>query len=325
MFLTNFSTSAMNLEWFDHDWEQIKQFTTRNQLNGIELILHGDYDLSKIPEDLVHGLHLSYWPMWLDFWREDRQTLLKQFKNEENIRQFYGGLDAQLLVEHYQKEFAIAQGLGVKYLVFHVGHVELLHTYNWNFTYTNWDVLEAAVELINQSFPENDQNIVLLFENLWWPGLNLLDDELTRKFFQKIHYRNKGLMLDIAHLMITNSNLRDEQEASDYILKQIDDLGELKEQIRGVHLSSSLPGEYLREDHSEELARVAEIQGIWEQYVAAIPHIKKIDRHQPFRDQSIRKIIAEIEPEYTVFEVLPRDAVEFENFIREQNLALGRL
>ncbi|MCK4259841.1 MAG: TIM barrel protein [Halanaerobiales bacterium] len=324
MFLTNLSTSQRNLEWFQNDWNEIVKFTQRNQLDGIELIMHGDYDLSKIPENLVHGLHLCYWPMWLDFWKNDRRGLLRQFKTEENINNFYGGLDPEVLIDYYKKEFEIAKKLKVKYVVFHVSHVEILHTYSWKFTYNDWDVLKAAAELINESFQDSDESITLLFENLWWPGLNFLDAELTQRFFELIQYKNKGFMLDLAHLMITNFDLKNEREATDYILTQINKLGELKKYIRGIHINASIAGDYLKQDHSNEAKRIEKIEKIWDQYIAVISHIKKIDHHIPFKDKSIQEIIDEIEPDYKIFEVLPKDLEEFEHFLNIQHQALGR-
>ncbi len=262
--------------------------------------------------------------MWLDFWRKDYDELLRQFGHQENIKTFYRGLKPHVLVDHYQHELKIAKKLSVEYMVFHVGHVRLKDAYSWNFSYDDREVLSAAVDLINQSFPKKDLGITLLFENLWWPGLTLLDRELTQDFLKSIHYPNKGLLLDLSHLMITEPELKHEHEAKDYIIDKINGLGTLKKEIRGVHINKSLPGEYLKRDHSDQLERINLNNNFWKQVFKVKDHIDQIDRHLPFKDPCLQEIIALINPLYSVFELVPDNLAEFTEQIRAQNMALGR-
>lgn len=324
MFLTNLSTSSRDLKWFNGNWHEVIGFLRRHGLDGIELILHGEHNLKNIPPNLVQGMHLRYWPVWLDFWREDQPALLRQFGNEENIKMLYGGLKPQCLVDHYKKEFKIARQLKAKYVVFHVSHVELSHIYNWKFSYNDHEVLEATAELINEVFQGDDEDIILLFENLWWPGLNFLNPDYTGNFFDKIQYNNKGFMLDIGHLMITNPRLKNEMEAKDYIIDKIELLGEVKDFIKGIHINKAICGAYLQQDHSAKAKKLDKIENIWDKFIEARSHILNMDLHIPFDHPSIQEVIDFINPRYVVFEVVAKDLQEFEHFIQVQNQALGR-
>jgi hypothetical protein len=295
-FLTNLANSRSQMDWFEHDPRQIEAFLERNRLDGIELIFHGSLQVDGMPVNSIKGIHLSYWPMWLDFWRGNKAELLRQFSSWENIQHFYGSLTKEALLSHYQRELERARELAVEYMVFHVSHVQMEHIYSWDFTYSDEEVLEAAAELINGAFGKEDLGIDLLFENLWWPGLNFLRPELTEKFFRRIDYPRKGFMLDIGHLMLTNSLLKDEEEACAYILERIEQLGELKRYIRGIHLNKALAGEYLRQDHSDKRRRLSQMPDFGERYLEARKHILMLDRHLPFDHPCIQKVIQALNP-----------------------------
>jgi sugar phosphate isomerase/epimerase len=317
-YLTNLTTLQYHMDWFDNDWEKIKEFINRNKLNGLELMFLKGYDEKNIPKDTVVGMHLSYWSMWLDFWRENHTALIEQFGSEENIMSFYGGLDKNTLIKHYKWEVENAKKLDVEYAVFHVTHSEILHTYNFEFTYSDWDVLEATAELVNESFGDVDEGFTLLFENLWCPGLKLTDANLVERFLDKINYPNKGIMLDIGHLMITNPKIQNEEEACKYILSVINNLGDYKNYIKGIHLNKSLSGDYLRSDHSEKIEILQSKKDFWDKLEYSGRHIKNIDLHVPFDSHFIKEVIDEIKPEYLVFEVLAPNLEELENMLTVQ-------
>ncbi|ATW27587.1 TIM barrel protein [Candidatus Formimonas warabiya] len=326
VYLTNIASSSRYLNWFEQSWHQIADFTKKNRLDGVELIVHHDApDLTAIPPNLVQGLHLTYWPVCLDFLRQDKEALLRQFGNEENIRMYYEGLTPQCMINHYKNELRIAKQLKVKYVVFHVSHVELAHIYTWKFSYHDREVLDAAADLINEVFREEEGEITLLCENLWWPGLNFLDPDETERFIKRIQYPNKGFMLDIGHLMITNPRLTNGQEAVNYILDTLKNLGAVKEWIKGIHLNMALCGDYLQQDHSGKAEKLDQIENIWDRFLEARDHILNIDVHVPFDDPAIRKVIDFIQPQYVVFEVEPKDVQQFAHFITAQNQALGRM
>ena len=53
-----------------------------------------------------------------------------------------------------------------------------------------------------------------------------------------------------------------------------------------------------------------------------IRHISKIDRHVPFTDPSIKRIVDFINPQYLVYEFITDSFKELEQYIETQNRAL---
>ncbi|HHX74885.1 MAG TPA: TIM barrel protein [Firmicutes bacterium] len=320
--LINIATDTRTLSWFANDWSNIQALVDRHGLDGVELCVGPNYPLEQIPKKLVTGVHLRYFPIWLDFWREDKAALLRQFGSEEIVRHYYGGMGRQCLVDFFQDEFARAQALQAKYMVFHVAHVELLHAYTRQFSYSDDDVLEASVEIIAEAFGSEDRGITLLLENLWWPGLRLVDYHSTKDFFRRVSYPNKGFVLDISHLMITNPALQTEEEACSYLLQVLAELKELKAEIKAVHLNKSLSGSYFMQNHQDKADEICRLPSFWDQLSFARHHIAAIDWHEPFECCEIKKVIETINPQYLVYELLAGDLPQLEEMIARQKAAL---
>ncbi len=319
--LMNFSVHSSDLEKFEGDYNKIKQFLRKNGLHGLELIQHSSWDAGDIPASMIVGLHMRFWPIWLDFWKEDKAELLRQFGDEDSYRHYYGGSTRSALIEHYRNELKTAIDMGAEYVVFHVSHVQLEHCYNYRFTYKDREVVEAFIEMLNEILEGMDAKFDLLLENLWWPGLTLTDKKIAARLMEGINYPNKGFMLDTGHLMNTNRELKTEEEAVEYMLKVLEKLDELSVYIEGIHLNSSLSGEYVK----NEILRGGEYdpeEAFFNRYLKAFGHISKIDRHMPFTHPSVKKIIEFIKPQYLVYELLTDSLEELDEYVEVQNKAL---
>ncbi|MBC3889957.1 TIM barrel protein [Acetobacterium paludosum] len=324
MYLMNISNYSGDLEKFQKDWKNVECFLEKHQLDGVELICYNEEYLETLPRHILKGLHLKYFPTWLEFYKNNHEKVCEMFGGIEGVRQYYGGIHPETLKEAFRNEYQRAQEFGVEYMVYHVSHVTTEHSFTRAFDYTDDDVLDATVELVNQAFDRNS-DVMLLFENLWWPGLTLLDKEKAQRFLARINYKNKGIMLDLSHLMITNPKLKTAGEAAEYIIETIEKLGSLKEWIKGIHVNLSLPGDYLTADHQSEYAEILKTEDQFERYIKTVGHIKKIDWHVPFDHPLVKNIIDLIEPEYVVFELQTQNLQQLDDYINIQNKAIGRL
>ena len=90
--------------------------------DGIEFMLCAPWDRAMYPPAYIKGVHLLFWPSWLDFWRGDKAALLAEFGMEENIRVYYGSLDVGDWVELWKENLRQAAVCQPQYLVFHVAH-----------------------------------------------------------------------------------------------------------------------------------------------------------------------------------------------------------
>ena len=321
--LFHLSTTPKQLKMFEENWGEIKEFVDKNSMDGIELGLTLDYDLNKIPKEAIVGVHLSFYPMWLDFWRGNKEQLAVQFKNKEALSAYYKGESPECLIESYKKQYERAKALGAQYMVFHVSHVLPEDSFTWQFDYTDKEIMEATLELIHAAFPSDDEEgPLLLFENLWWPGLNYKDAQLTKWFIEQVQYPNKGYLVDISHLILTNSQVGTEEQAYSYVKETIEALGETRKWIKGVHLNKALPKHYMKRDHRYLLQKYKETKDSKQKLAILKKHIQALDGHVPFDHPVAKKIVDLINPLYCVYETAPDSRYELAYFIKKQNEAL---
>ena len=320
--LFHLSTTPKQLSMFEENWEDIKEFVSKNYMDGIELGLTIDYNLEKIPKEIIVGVHLSFYPMWLDFWRGNKEQLAKQFTTKEALYAYYKGETPECLVENYKKQYERAKALGARYMVFHVSHVLPEDSFTWQFDYTDKEVMEATLELVNRAFPNEEEGPLLLFENLWWPGLNYKDAMLTKWFIDKVKYPNKGYLVDVSHLILNNSQIGTEKQAYDYIKETIEALGETKKWIKGLHLNKTLPKHYMQRNHSYLLQKYQETKDSKQKLTILKKHINALDGHMPFDHPMAKKIVDLIQPLYCVYETAPTSRYELAYFIKKQNEVL---
>jgi len=317
--LINLSTYKCDMDRFHCNSSEITNLLGKHNMDGVELLNSLMWDENIIPSSIVIGVHLRYYPTWLDFWNNNESELLRQFGSNEGVKNYFGGTNRESIIDNYRKEIQQADKIGAQYVVFHVAHVQVEHSYTYEFTYTDEEIIDATAELINEVFKGLNTNIKLLFENLWVPGLTFLNKEILLRLLEKVQYSNKGFMLDTAHLMNTNFDLTNEKEGIQYILNTVNNLGELKKFIKGIHLNCSLSGEYIKEqiqaNHKCKLT-------FNEMKKNVLFHIMKIDMHKPFSDVDVKKLIDFIEPEYVIYEFITRSFEELDEYIAIQNKAL---
>lgn len=322
--LFHLSTTPRQLGLFHEDWQEIKEFVDKQDIDGIELGLTMDYDLNKVPQEIIHGVHLTFYPMWVDFWREDEEKLGRLFKDKTEQYAYYKAHHPQEMVENYRKQYERAKSLGAEYMVFHVSHVLPSDSFFTNpFDYTDKEVMLAAIELINAAFPQEAEGPLLLFENLWWPGLNYKDAPLTTWFIEQIKYPNKGYLMDISHLTLNQLQIGNEKQVVEYVKKTIEALGETAEWIKGVHLNKTLPKRYCQKDFTRLASQYEEAKDTKYKQSILMKHIKALDGHQPFDHPGAKTIIEQINPLYCVYETAPVSRYELAYFIKKQNQALG--
>lgn len=319
--LFNLSNHDIDLGKFSFDHSRLEAFIKDFGFDGIELIQNNEWKEEQIPSRFVKGMHMRFWPVWLDFWNGNANELQRQFGNMDTLRHYYGGDSRKAMVDWYKKELETAIRLKAEYVVFHISHVLPEHCFNYRFTYTDNEVVKAGIELLNEVLDGVSGEFRLLVENLWWPGLTLLDDALAKELLAGVKYPNKGFMLDISHMMNTNLQLADEDEAVDYILRMVNRLGVIAGEIKGIHLNSSLSGEYVKSQFGN--GSIFNEKDFFKRYCDSYAHVLQIDRHVPFKSTSIRKVLDFVNPDYLVYEFLTENIKILEEYAAAQNSVLG--
>ena len=188
-------------------WEDLRAELSRLGCDGLEGVWGGEDFPPDLPAELVVGYHLTFYPDWLDFYRDDRPALIRKFGSLDTARRFYGGLGPETLLEQYRQDLDRAAALGAEYVVFHVSDVSLEEGYTYQWLHSSAEVIDGAVEVINTILAGRDWPFAFLVENQWWPGFTFTEPEDTARLLDGIRCPKKGIMLDTGHLMNANTAL----------------------------------------------------------------------------------------------------------------------
>ena len=316
--LTNLSNADCDVEnILQNDADAVPAIVREHGLDGIEFMICGPWDRVMHPPQYIKGVHLLFWPCWLDFWQGNREILLAELGSEENIRAYYGSADVGGWLEAWRENLRQAALCSPQYVVFHVAHNRTSEMYRREFSASDEDVIRATIDLVNEIASALPEGCRLLFENLWWPGLTFQKPELAALLLEQVSYPDTGFMLDTGHLMNTNPDLRSEADAAAYVEKICRDLGELGKRIYGVHLHQSLSGAYTREMMRRHAGEHRPLS--WEE---AMDYVAHVDLHHPFQTDAARRILDTIRPDYLVHEFQHRSRDDLENKLRIQQRVL---
>lgn len=311
-YLFNYSV----IDWYEKELQLMGQslgeYVASMKLDGIEQLIYDNNMILKYKE-LTIGVHLEYWSYWIDFWWNNQQRLDYIFESNEEKKHYYKAQNIYEWIEYIKKNITLALNLKPQYLVWHVSEANVQEIFTYNFYYNDRQVLLATSEVFNEVAKIIPDNVLILFENLWWPGLRLNSMENVVYFFEKLKHNNVGIMLDTGHLMNTNINLTSELEASIFIKDIVNNLGSFASLIKGVHLNCSLSGQYQKK-FIEQQFKFCEFDKhrLWE-------HIIKIDKHEIFQTKAPSFLIDYIQPQYVVHELAYDNLILLRNKIMAQS------
>ena len=309
-------------------WRSLQREAAALGCAGIEAIWAGEDIPADLPEGLVQGHHLTFFPDWLDMYHNQQTAVKNKFGSMAIAFEHYGGWGPDCLLCRYREDLARAERLRPHYLVFHVSDVSLEEGLTYQWQHSNEEVIEAALEIINALLADYaaDAPWEFLVENQWWPGFTFTEPAETARLLEGINYPRKGIMLDVGHLMNCNRDLQTQAEGAAYVQAMLDKHGSLAQAVRGVHLHYSLSGAYVKE-HIGELpewwasADYAERTGYCYNYVL------QIDQHLPWTDEAILPVLARISPAYLTHEFNANSRAERRQMVAQQKglLKLGGL
>lgn len=289
----------------------INAYLQAENLNGIELMLYKNDALPCNSLDKILGIHLKYWPFWMDFWNNNTEALKMQFACQQDLISYFGNATStEAWLAYIKDHIGAALALNPEYLVWHVANADYQEAFTLNFRYSDAEVLACTTELFNSIAEIIPATTLVLFENLWWPGLRLTNKEQVDSFLAQINHPHTGIMLDLGHLLNTNCELQNEVEAYAYALSVLEQLGETCKQIKGVHLSCSLSGYYVKSFEKK-----------FPNNTPIFKHITQIDQHRPCQNSELKKIINLIQPQYLVHELYYNDFQELSSLLKIQRNA----
>lgn len=319
----NIVNIVSNDDWLKEyrDSDDLRSFIGGCLCDGAEAIRCLPDGSGKVTPDLLKGCHLMFYPNWVDFWRGNETYLKKHFGSREVWEGYYRCKTPEEYAEMIRADMDWAEEMGAEYAVFHVSDVSNEEIFDYKWEHTNTEVIDATAELLNYVMRGRGYHFKLLLENLFTPGMTLTDPHETERMLSALDYENKGLLLDTGHLMSTNLDLENEDEALDYVLSTVRRHGELARYIRGMHLHQSVTGACVREMFAQNIVPERDFYASFAQSYA---WILKIDRHLPFTSPRVRELIDLVQPDYLVHELAAPDRDAKTKAVLRQMKALGR-
>ena len=294
--------------------KDMQYFSEKYGFDGFELIKFFDGDNSSLKK-YIKGYHMRFFPSWMELYLEDFNSLYDELRDEKYFKSLCGGHSKKELIEYYKRELKIAKELEVEYVVFHACNVKVTEAMTYDFKYSDKEVLNAVISIINEIFEDGEYDFKLLFENLWWSGLRLTNKEEIEYLLNGVKYKNVGFILDTGHMINNNRDIKNSKEGIKYIKKNIENIGEYKNLIYGMHLNYSLSGEYVNRAIKENKEKNLSIEEIMSN---VYQHVGSIDYHDPFEDKEIIDVINSLPIKYLVFELIGDTREELEDKIQRQ-------
>ena len=309
--LVNVSNTGYDQKMFNALPRGLEGFLREQSLDGVEMFLYGDWDGCQAKGE-IDGVHLRFWPYWLDFWRGEKELVRQELGTKDKIDQVFGAETPEAWLEIWKDNIRQAVKTGARYLVLHVSDAAPSELYTWRFHVSDEEVIRGTMELVNALDEVLPEGLLLLFENLWWPGLRLDNPALLETLLTGVKHQKCGVMLDTGHLMNTNQCLGNEADGFRYVLQKVGQLGCLKQVIKGIHLSTSLSGAYVRKTLAASAPASLSIEQI-------MRHVALIDQHRPCCEQRlVESLLAQIEPAWVVHEFIYSSAEEWTQKVSQQ-------
>lgn len=311
-------------EWLKEykDRADMNSFIKECKCDGAEVIRGGDDNTGIYCSENVVGVHLYFYPSWLDFWNMNIDGLKKHFGSREIWENYYRATNHEEFLKPYQDDMDYAEAMGAEYAVFHINDVsnEEVLTYEWE--HANREVIVAAAEIINELTLGRNYHFKLLLENLFTPGMTLLNPNETELMLNLVNYENKGIVMDTGHLMCAPQNITEEEQGIDFVLQTVKNHGELAKYIKALHLHQSTTGNFVADLKTRNIIPEKDFYALWAQ---SYNIILNIDQHRPFTSPRVQEILELVEPEFVCHEISAQNRADKLEKVLVQMKALGRI
>ena len=252
--------------------------------DGLELLTSYDHP-DPCFRGVTESVHLPYATDWMAAWEGRPYDM-----DDESARFYMFGRSREDVVSNVADAIRYASELDPAYGVFHAGDGPLDGLMVRDTGLDSRRVLDEMAEMMNTvvaSLPGGEPPFRILFENLWWPGLRLLDDSDFRRLESRLEFERWGVCVDTGHMMNCLPDIYTEQDGiaalEDYVEKR--------------------PGDDIISYISE-----------------AFGHISRIDQHMPFSDPRCNRLLEILRPEYVTHEMPGSKAGMLEDFRQQRSL-----
>ncbi len=281
--------------------------------DGLELLTSYD-EPDPWFRGLAESVHLPYATDWMAAWEGRPYDL----DDDESLFYMFGR-DRDQVVSNVALAIERATSLSPAYGVFHATNGDIPELRSRTHSRDSKDVLSEFAEMVNTvvaGFPGGEPPFRILFENLWWPGLRLVDESDYRYLARRIEFEDWGICLDTGHLMNCLPGIESESDGIEALLDIFHGYSrDMVDSVNAVHFHWSASWAY-RSTFEE-----ASPDGDLSDFIAsAYPHITKVDQHMPFSDPRCAELLEVLEPDYVTHELPGSRVGVIEDFIQQRSL-----
>ncbi len=269
----------------------------------------------KVPEEYISispSVHLPFAIDWYRGWQGKAD--LSEF-DESNVKHVMYGRDREEMAKNISEAIAFAAEIEPAYGVFHASNTNVEEVMFREQTDDSKDVLSAFCELMNMTvsrFKGGEPPLKLAFENLWWPGLKLLDPWEYDFMTDNLEFDNWGFCLDTGHMMNTLTDAYEEDHCIDRLLGIFQNYPkEMKDRICTMHLHFSTSSEYRSTFEPSARPKGETMQ---ETISRSYEHVMKIDQHRPFTSSRCKLLVDELQPDFVTHEIVGDSVKALEGF-----------
>ncbi len=282
--------------------------------DGLEMLTSYD-EMPDAHCALSASVHLPYATDWMAAWEE------RPYEMDDYSSKYYMfGRSPEEVVSNITLAIRLAGKASPPYGVMHLANADIPYMRTRRFPRTDQEVISAFSEVMNRvalGFPDGEPPFRILFENLWWPGLRMVDESGLRLLERKLEFSNWGICLDTGHLMNCLPGIRTESDGIEAVTRIVSGYGEdTLDRIETVHFHYSASSDY--RDSFEE--RMLGDEPISDFVRGLYPHVGSIDQHMPFSDQGCAEILEILKPEYVTHEMPGSETGPLEDFIKQRSL-----
>ena len=281
--------------------------------DGLELLTSYDHP-DPFYRGITESVHLPYATDWMAAWDGHPYEM-----DDESSRFYMFGRTRDGIVSNVTSAIRYAAELEPAYGVFHAGDGPLDQLIVREPDMDGMRVLDEMAEMMNtviSGFPGGEPPFRILFENLWWPGLRLLDASDYRRLESRLEFDDWGICLDTGHMMNCLPDICSQSDGIEALLKVFSGYPEdMVDRIETVHFhwSASYPYRSTFEERTPGDDLMSYISD-------AFSHITRIDQHMPFDDPRCLELIDLLRPEYVTHEMPGSKAGMLEDFRQQRSL-----
>ncbi|MDR0309619.1 MAG: sugar phosphate isomerase/epimerase [Candidatus Methanoplasma sp.] len=283
--------------------------------DGVELFTSFER-VQQMYRSISLSVHLPFAISWYSVWTGADAGEL----DEENVKHIVYGRNRDEIVDNLRSAIEYASEIEPAYGVLHAGSTNLDEVMLREQTGNSRKILKEFCEMVNMTvsgFRGGEPPFRLAFENLWWPGLRLVEPWEYRFIDDHMEFDNWGFCLDTGHMMNTLPDAYDERACVERLMEIFGGYpDDMKERIGTVHLHMSTSAEYRNTFKPVERPPEETMQ---ETVAKSYPHVMRIDQHRPFSSGGCKLLVDELSPDFVTHEMLGSRENVMKDFIQQRS------